>query len=192
MTFNRRTTPVPFSMVLSCLLFCSTGVAAPARKGAPSAPSLGASMQGIVVDLPDPKFPGKSVPLCHVRAASATGQSAETGFLGSMTQVSALLYQQGKAAATLTAPRADGNSLRKAVVVTARGGVVVKSLTQAGTKLTADTVVWYAGLNKIVATGHVFYRDGKTGATMTGPVMNADTNLKMVSLASGVHARMPF
>lgn len=146
-------------------------------------PALGAAAQGVTFTLPDPKLPGKL--LAEVHARSASGNSVETGFLGSLTGVWARLYQKGIPAATLTAPHAQGSSLKKTVVVTATGGVVVKSLTQPGTKLLADTVVWYAGLNKIVATGHVFYRDGKTGATMTGPTMTADTRLKSLQIMSG-------
>lgn len=197
MSLNRRALIALALGVLFVLLFCLLGAAAPAGRNKnagkkPSPPNLHLDMRQVQVSLPDPKFPGKGVPLCYVKAATAAGQSEATGLLGNMTQVSALLYQKGKPEATLDAPRAEGSSLRKTVVVTARGGVVMKSLTQPGTKLTADTVVWYAALNKIVATGHVFYRDGKTGATMTGPVMNADTKLKTVSLSSGVHARMSF
>lgn len=192
MLFNRRTL---LAVALCCPLFCLSGAAAPigAKKNSQKMPPhLRLDTRQVQVSLPDPKFPGKGIPLCYVKAATANGQSETTGLLGNMTQVSALLYQQGKPAATLDAPRAQGSSLRKTVVVTGLGGVVVKSLTQPGTRLTADTVVWYAALNKIVATGHVVYRDGKTGATMTGPVMNADTKLKTVSLTSGVHARMSF
>ena len=71
------------------------------------------------------------------------------------------------------------------MVITGTGGVVVKSLTQPGTLLQADKVVWYASLNQIVATGHVVYHDGKSGATMTGPAMKSDTKLKTVEIGSG-------
>ena len=146
-------------------------------------PSLGVVSTGFSFTLPDPKRPGRL--LYELRAQSANGQSEADGFHGALTSVWARLYQNGIATAILTAPRAQGGSAGKAVVVTGLGGVAVKSLTQPGTTLTADTVVWYASLNKMVATGHVVYHDGKTGATMSGPRMNADTRLKTITIANG-------
>jgi len=146
-------------------------------------PRLGGNAQGITVNLPDPKIPGKL--LCEIHADSASGQSAGNGFLGQMHNVHALLYQSGRPSATLDAPQATGNSVGKSVVVTGTGRVTVISLSQPGTKLLADTVVWYASINKLQATGHVFYRDGKSGATMTGPRLLADTKLKSVQIVSG-------
>jgi hypothetical protein len=148
-----------------------------------SPPSLGGNVQGITVNLPDPKLPGKL--LCEIHADSASGQSAENGFLGQMRSVHARLYQSGRPSATLDAPQATGRSVGKSVVVTGTGRVTVISLSQPGTKLLADTVVWYASINKLQATGHVFYRDGKSGATMTGPRLIADTKLKSVQIFSG-------
>lgn len=191
MNLNRH---VLFALTLCgllCPLLCLPGASAPAagKKNASKKPSLPPNLRldsrQVQVSLPDPKFPGKGVPLCFVKASTASGQSETTGLLGNMTQVSALLYQQGKPAATLDAPRAQGSSLRKTVVVIGMGGVLVKSLTQPGTKLTADKVAWYAALNKIVATGHVFYHDGKTGMEFRGPWLKTDTKLKSVRTGSG-------
>ena len=154
----------------------------PARAAAAQS-GLGVVSSSFSFTLPDPKRPGKL--LYELRAASANGQSEADGFHGALTSVWARLYQNGAATAILTAPHAQGGSAGKAVVVTGLGGVLVKSLIQPGTKLTADTVVWYATLNKMVATGHVVYLDGKTGATMTGPRMVADTRLKTIQIVSG-------
>lgn len=177
--------------LLVCPSFCPPTGAAPApkkgeKKSAPP-PNLGVVGQGTVMDLPDPKFPGKGVPLLHVVAATVTGQSAETGLLGSMTRVSALLYQQGKQAATLTAPLARGDSLRGSVVVTATGGVFIRSLLHPGTTLRADRLVWTpsARTNQIVATGHVVWTDGKTHGTLKGPRATADTAVKTVVMGPG-------
>jgi len=142
----------------------SLAASASAAQKSPSPVNMGGTAQGVTVNLPDPKLPGKL--LCEIHADSASGQSAANGFLGQMRGVHANLYQSGRPAATLTAPSAEGNSVGKNVVVTGTGRVTVTSLSQPGTKLLADTVVWYASINKIVATGHVFYRDGKSGATM--------------------------
>ena len=179
--------------LLFCLVLCQTGASAPASakgsgKKKPDPPTNLGMVGGTVrVDLPDPKFPGKRVPLCHVEAATATGQSAETGFLGSMTRVSALLYQKGKPAATLTAPLARGDSLRGSVVVTATGGVFARSLLHPGTTLRADRLVWTpsARTNQIVATGHVVWTDGKTHGTLRGPRATADTAVKTVVMGPG-------
>lgn len=133
--------------------------------------------------LPDPKRPGKLLYELHYRSAS--GQSGDAGAYGTLTTVWARLFQAGVASAILTAPQAQINSAGKSVTVTGLGGVVVKSLTQPGTRMTADTVVWTAGLNRIVASGHVVYRDGKTGFVMTGPRMTFDTRLKSFQMGHG-------
>ncbi len=162
-----------------------TALAAP-PKSAPAkdkAPAVGVVGSGFSFTLPDPKRPGRL--LYDLRAASATGQSAADGFHGTLTTVWAKLFQNGAATAILTAPRAVGGTASKSTVITGTGGVTVKSLTQAGTILTADTVVWYATLNKMVATGHVYYHDGKTGATMRGPRAVGDSRLKTLTISAG-------
>ena len=183
--------------LLSCASLCPPGGAASGAKKAQeknaAPPSLSGIGQGMTLTLPDPKFPGTGKLLYYLRAAAAAGHSAPDGsFQGSMTKLWVRLYQKGVPSAVLTAPQAQGGGTSKAAVITAKGGVVVKSLTEPGTILTADTVVWRSTLNEIVATGHVFYHNSKTGATVTGPVLNADTKLRTWSLTSGVHARMPF
>ncbi len=177
-----------------CLVFFApllTGVSWSAALSAPLKPSpakdappnIGGYMGGFSFTLPDLKRPGKL--LYDLRAVSATGQSAADGFHGTLTSVWAKLFQNGVATAILTAPRAVGGTASKSTVITGTGGVTVKSLTQPGTILTADTVVWYATLNKMVATGHVHYHDGKTGATMTGPRAVGDTRLKTLTISAG-------
>ncbi len=179
MSQHRRLLP----MVLLPLLLCASVAAAPKSGSAAPPQDLQGSAQGVTFNMLDPKHPGKMLGL--LRAVSATGQSTPTGFVGSMTNVWARLYQSGVPSAVLTAPHVEGSSSKKTAIVTGTGGVVVKSLTQPGTRLTADKAVWYASLNQIVATGHVFYRDGKTGGTMTGPWMKSDTKLKSVMIGSG-------
>ena len=182
MRTNRRLVLFFCVLILSGPFFSPlTPVPATPAAGAPS--GLSAVSTTFSFTMPDPKRPGRL--LYELRAASANGQSEPDGFHGALTSVWARLYQNGAASAILTAPRAQGGSSGKTVIVTGFGGVVVKSLLQPGTKLTADTVVWYASLNKMVATGHVYYHDGKTGATMTGPRMNADSRLKTIQIVSG-------
>jgi len=201
-TLHGRRAALALSLTaLSCGSFCLLSAAVPAavpaakktkeKNAAP--PSMAVVGSGMTLTLPDPKLPGTGKLLYYLRAAAADGHSDPDGsFQGSLTKLWVRLYQKGVPSAVLTAPKAQGGGTSKAVVITGMGGVVVKSLTEPGTILTADTVVWRSALNKIVATGHVYYHNSKTGATVTGPVMNADTKLRTWSLTSGIHARMPY
>ena len=177
-TFHRRfvlclLTALPLSFVPR-----SSVLAAPAKP-----PALGASVQGPVITVPDPKRPGKLQIMVHAR--SIQGTSTGGGFGGTLINPYAQLYQLGVPSAILTAPAAVASSRQGTVIVTATGGVTVRSLTHPGTTLSADKMVWYAGQNKIIATGHVVYKDGKTGARLTGPSMKADTQMQTVSMGSG-------
>ncbi len=175
--------------LLSCAAFCPPDVAAPAaKKGAKkssSPPNLSGTIESPTIQIGDPKLPGKL--LAVVKAGGFRGVSADQGALGNMTQVHALLYQKGKQSATLDAPVAhfSQNSATKNVVAVGTGGVVIRSLAEPGTRLTADVVTWYAGLNKIVATGHVVYHNVKAGWDVQGPTMTADTQLRSVGGARG-------
>lgn len=201
--FNRRA--FIFFSVFCALIFSglllnvSKPVPAAPRKDAPTGKnvppknvpeSLSGVSTAFSATLPDPKRPSKM--LYELRGASGNIQSDAAGFHGNASVLWGRLYQAGVPSAVLTAPRALVNSVGKSVIVTGLGGVVVKSLTEPGTKMTADTVVWYANSNKLVATGHVFYRNGKTGATLTGPRMVADTRVKSVSVTGGGHGTTAF
>jgi len=188
------------ALIFSGLLFeASRAVPAAPRKDAPTGKkvpdknipeSISGVTTGISATLPDPKRPGKL--LYELRAAAGNGQADASGFHGGLTSIWARLYQNGAPSAILTAPHARGGSVGKSVTITGTGGVVVKSLIEPGTKMTADTVVWYANLNKIVGTGHVFYRSGKTGAVLTGSRVDADTRLKTVNISGGGHGTAVF
>ncbi len=173
-----------------CWALCPPGVAAPgAKKGAgkkaSAPPNLSAFIQSPTLTISDPKLPGKL--LAVVKAGGFSGNSADQGALGNMTQVHALLYQKGKQAATFDAPVAHvtQNSATKNVVAVGTGGVVIVSLTEPGTRLTADIVTWYASLNRIVGTGHVVYHNGKSGWTVQSPTMTGDTQLRSVNGGNG-------
>ena len=140
--------------------------------------------------LPDPKRPGKL--LYELRGGSLNGSFSGGQATGTINSVWVRLYQNGSPAAVLTAPHAHGSDIGKAIAVTGTGGVVVKSLIEPGTKMTADTMVWYANTNKIVATGHAFYRSGKTGATLQAPRIEANTVLKTVSIPNSGHGTARF
>ena len=190
-TFRRRRVVSTLTLaLLAGALLCLPGGAAPgtkkgANKKTSSVPSLSAVIQSPTLTIGDPKLPGKL--LAVVKAGGFSGSSADQSALGTMTQVHALLYRQGKPAATFDAPRAHvtQNSATKNVVAVGTGGVTVVSLTEPGTRLTADVVTWYASLNRIVATGHVVYHNAKTGWDLQAPTMTADTQLRSVSGGKG-------
>lgn len=162
-----------------------TGKAAP-QKNVPT--NVGVSSKDGTATFPDPKRPGKL--LYTLRWKDGAVQSGDTGIYGNLMTVWAKLFQGGVSSAILTAPRAEVSSVHKSAVVTGLGGVLVTSLTQKGTQMTADTVVWTASTNQIVATGHVIYHDGKTGAVLTGPRMVFDTRLKSFHTGRG-HGTLP-
>ena len=201
MRTNRRA--VFFSVALFSAAVCvlGFGVALPAappkdapagknvpRKNLDTALSVGST--DFSAALPDPKRPGKL--LYELRAKSFNGQSVGGQLNGSLTSIWARLYQNGVPGAVLTAPHAQGRSAGKSVIVTGTDGVVVKSLTEPGTEMTADTMAWYANENRIVATGHVFYRNGKDGATMHAPRMEANTGLKTIHVTGGGQGTVAF
>ena len=176
-------------VLLACSSLCLPIAAAPGAKKSmgkkPSAPpNLSAIIQSPTIQIGDPKLPGKL--LVSGKASGFSGASADKGALGSFTQVSVLLYQQGRQAATFDAPVAhiNENTATKNVVAVGTGGVVIVSLTEPGTRLTADVVTWYAGLNRIVARGHVVYHNGM-GWVIRSPAMTADTRLHSVVTEKG-------
>jgi len=166
---------------------------APAGKNVP-AKSVPESISGVSTGFsatqPDPKRPGKM--LYEMHGGSLNGFFSGGQAKGTINSVWVRLYQNGSPAAVLTAPHAHGSDAGKAITITGTGGVVVKSLTVPGTKMTADTMVWYANTNRIVATGHVFYRSGKNGATLIAPHMEANTVLKEIYIPNGGHGMAKF
>jgi hypothetical protein len=129
---------------------------------------------------PDPKRPGKylwtlwSGPFSF-QAPGGTGISAVQGVVKDVT---ATFYQNGVASAEMKAPEARGDNVQSAVV--ASGGVTVKSLIDIGTSIRADTVTWYATQNKVVASGHVHYVNGRTKMVIQAPVVVGDTMLRTI------------
>ncbi len=168
---------------VALLLTASAGsVAAPAPKAPPL--DIGVSGSAGQILQPDPKLPGRFLWKMYVRGATGAAQGG--GFLGTLTGVTALLYQHGLLSARMYAPTATGNSAQQVIVATGPGRVRVVSVTQPGTTLEADKMTWYARKNTIIATGNVVYHNGRTGLTMRVPgSMNADTVLKSVSFGKG-------
>ncbi len=176
--------PIPLVAALALAWAMALPAAAKTRPKAPSVPAGAAlsinSSQGQIFQ-PDPKSPGHF--LWKIWMQGITGSSVGGGFEGTLTGVTAYLFQKGAASARLTAPTARGDSAQQTIV--ASGRVHVVSLDQPGTTLVADTVTWQAKTNTIIAVGNVIYRNGKTGLTMRVPRLNADTVLKSISFGRG-------
>lgn len=174
--------PKLWPLALGCgLLVCASAMqAAPKHAAAPQAgagDNLGVAGQGVTIFQPDPKAPGRF--LFKIYARRITGQSVSNAFSGALTGVSAVLFQKGRATATLSAPLARADSGQQ--VVTASGRVHVTSLIQPGTTLDADTVVWHAKTNSVDAAGNVVYHSGKNGITARGPRFHANTALQTIT-----------
>lgn len=181
--------------------FATSASAAPAKSAAqghatpktassdPMSLSEGLGVSGSQVSIlqPDPKRPGKF--LFKIWATGVTGASLPGTVQGTLSNVTAFLYQAGISTARMQAPRAFADSTKQSVV--GSGGVRVWSLTQPGTTLSADKVTWLAQRNTVEAVGHVVYRSGKTGLTIHVPRMTADTALKTFSSAGAGNLVLP-
>ena len=164
------------------VLFAFAGAAASAATG------VGVTGQGSYVTQPDPKHPGNY--LWKLWARDFIIQAPDKNVSGTLKGVHAILFQDGKAAAEMIAPQAQSDNVQDTIVAT--GGVTVNSLKEPGTILRADAITWNAQTKQIVATGHVFYKNGKTGMTISphGRLI-ADTVLRSVRSDSGGRIKIP-
>ena len=173
------------------LLLVSAAHAAPkAAPPDPTSPLAGLDVSGSQVSIlqPDPKRPGKFV--FKIWAAGVNGAALPgNNVQGTLSSVTALLFQKGVVTARMLAPKAFADSTKQSVV--GSGGVRVWSLTQPGTTLSADKVTWLAQRNTVEAVGHVVYRSGKTGLTIHVPRLTADTALKTFSSAGAGSLVLP-
>ena len=174
--------PLAFAALSASVLF----LAAPCPSRAAS--GVGVTGQGSYVTQPDPKRPGKY--LWKLWAREFIIEAPDKAVSGTLKGVSAVLFQNGKESARMVAPQAQGNNVQSIIVAT--GGVIVRSVAQPGTILRADTVTWYAQSNKIVAVGHVFYKNGKTGMTISpNGRLVANTALKTIRSDDGGNIKLP-
>lgn len=97
--------------------------------------------------------------------------------MGELIGFSAHLYENGKPATTMTAPRVVADTANR--VVTATGGVVMKSLVRK-TVVKSDWAKWYEKQQKVVGNGGVTIKSDAWTAESAAFV--ADTGLKTVSL----------
>lgn len=158
--------------------------APPSKNSAPSKNSplsnVGAIGVGARGSLPDPKRPGTF--LWKFTATDFVAQGLDSGARGYLLHVNVTMYDKGVASTRLLAPKAQADGAAKTVI--ASGRVRALSLTQKGTVLYADRVIWYAATNKVLAIGHVFYKDGKSGMMLESPSMVADTKLRTIRSAN--------
>lgn len=96
---------------------------------------------------------------------------------GELIGFSAQLYENGKPATTLTAPRVVADTTNR--IVTATGGVVMKSLAR-NTTVKADWAKWYEKKQQIVGNGGV--KISSDAWTAEAAAFVADTGLKTISL----------
>lgn len=162
--------------------------AAPPAKDNPLS-QMGATGEGIRGSLPDPKLPGKL--LWRFSARSLAGVNSAGGLQGTLLGVDATFFQKGAPAARLLAPKVQMDGTKKRVAASGRVKMTALAKTQKGTSLTADRLIWYAAINKVVALGHVLWKDGKTGATVEAPGMVADTKLETIHSSSGIQGTFP-
>jgi hypothetical protein len=136
---------------------------------------------------PDPKHPGKF--LWKMWSSGFVLLNPGSEITVTVKDVSALLYQNQMPAAKMHAPTATYDNNQKTIDAT--GGVVVNSLTEPGTTLRADRVVFYAATSKIVATGHVVYHNAKTQIELHTNELVGDTKLKTLRSDSGGSVALP-
>lgn len=130
---------------------------------------------------PDPKRQGKF--LWKIWASEVSIANPARQITGDLSDVSAVLSHNGNAAASLHAPTAQGDYINRTVI--ASGGVFMKSLSPSGSTLTADRVVWFGADDKIIATGHVVYRNGDSGVVIQTSQLVANTALRTISSSVG-------
>ncbi|MGQ9454859.1 MAG: hypothetical protein ACUVRS_05485 [Armatimonadota bacterium] len=99
-----------------------------------------------------------------------------------LTDLNAKLYQDGKLAAELVAPKVEADERKR--ILTATGGVTLKSL-DGGTVLTCEWMKWFARENRIVGNGGVKVvsrLESGDRYKMEGAAFEADTALKSIAI----------
>lgn len=130
---------------------------------------------GITMTFTDPKT-GKLLWTAKVKSIEAQSKTQGNDVSGTLHKVDGVLYQDGKAADTLIAPIVNVDNAKQTVIAT--GGVTVTSLTQANTRLTCDSVTYFAQKGKLIGRGNVVLT--KAGFTQKGPSFAGDVRLKTV------------
>lgn len=178
-----------FAMIATLLL----GYVRLRASAAPEAPGVHGQASNVTMTFTDPKT-GKTLWTARVKRVEATSHTKANDVFGTLHEVDGTLYQDSVPADRLQAPTVTVDNATQVVV--ASGGATITSITQADTKVTADTITYYSADGKIVGVGHVTFKKG--GFTQKGPSFAADVKLKSVVMpapnvpdgaASGVHAQ---
>ncbi|MDX1933963.1 MAG: hypothetical protein SFU56_15290 [Capsulimonadales bacterium] len=156
-------------------------------KPTPTPPPLSATSTGLSVSVYDSKgdvSPSGALP--KVLDLKSRGAGASTGAEGETVVVSrgsAVLYQEGKASATLTADRLAANREERTVVAT--GNVVATSLSQPrAPAVRADKMVWTHDRNLLTGNGNVVMT-ARPDFVLHGRSFTADTKLSRYRVKMG-------
>jgi LPS export ABC transporter protein LptC len=119
-------------------------------------------------------------PVADLKAASADANPSNPQRLVTVNQASATLYQNGEAAATLTADRIVADKENR--LLTATGNVVARALKQdRAPSVRADKMVWRHDESKLVGTGNVLITT-QPDLKLPGKSFEADTKLSRFSV----------
>lgn len=146
------------------------------------APRFGVVVEGQRFTWSDKK--GNRVAEISAESGAATGANAADA-VGEMKNAKAILYQNGKAVATLTANKLQPNT--KTRTVTGIGNVLLRSMNAPDgivSTLRADRMVWEYDRDKIHGTGNVLVTHGDM-VQMPGIAIDADTALQTVRMTGG-------
>ncbi|MBC8135737.1 MAG: LPS export ABC transporter periplasmic protein LptC [Fibrella sp.] len=146
------------------------------------APRIGAVTEG-------PRFAwsdklGNRVAEISAESGAATGAGADD-VAGEMKKARAILYQNGKPVATLTADKLQPDTRTRKI--TGSGNVrLVSRSTPDGivSSVRADHMVWEYDRNQIHGTGNVLVTQGDL-ARIPGTAIDADTALQTVTMTGG-------
>jgi lipopolysaccharide assembly outer membrane protein LptD (OstA) len=106
--------------------------------------------------------------------------------VGSLSQGTAILYQEGKPAAKLTADSVRAEQETR--IVTAKGNATVTSLSDPNSPaIRADTMIWRYETGTITGTGNVLVTR-KPDIRVPGTSFTADTRLHSFTLNGGAGA----
>jgi hypothetical protein len=150
----------------------ATKPAAPAKPAADQKPKLSLVQKGVTLQWVDNGELRMTATAAEFRGNEVTRQ-------GVLTDFSAKLYENGKPATIMNAPRVVADTVGR--VLTATGGVTIKSLSRK-TVVKSGWAKWYQKQQKVVGNGGV--KINSEAWTAESAAFVADTGLKTVSLRS--------
>lgn len=117
-----------------------------------------------------------------LKAGFSTGKASQEDkiVVAQLRDMRAELYEKGKLASRMVAPRVEANT--EAYEIVAYGGVKVTSVAQ-NASIVADKITWKSKENTIVGEGNIRLR--KDNVTATGSKIISDTSLTKITLIDG-------